>query len=619
MKITKDIKDNPNCKTFKIPLKKFIKDENYKFILDDAIIRTNKIIRRTYDFIKLYILYCFNNNKELPLITESFIRQCFIIISEKAKTGRKSQSDNSYLEDFYKEHYEVLLNNKSKPSKKNLTQILKEESKKIKTCFENSISTNYFTFLFRYINCIFIESNNENISKFEKEEDKKNFIKNLKSELKVVKNDILNNTLNSKLEYHSWIKECYDRIIPSLKNKSYHYDIKCNPLKYMIFLLNMNLELENIGKKMFNSIPLRRSLIPKFIYIDTVVLIDLSDLKNKDNYNKNVCKYQEFIWNEYFNFNSKIFKDKKNYIFNYTMQTNGIDTCITFKRKDLKEYNNISNKKKERKEEFEYLENYKDYELLELKNKYNIVYCDPGKCRLLYMMDEEKNKIFKYTNKQRLYETQRLKYENIIKKLKIENGIIEKEALLNNCNSKSVNFNKFKEYINLKENINNDIEEFYLKDIFKKFKMRVFINKQRSEEKLINNINKMYKLNKKDIKKEPLIIIGNWSISYQMRNMISSPCLGLKRLLNKNFKMLVMDEFRTSCLNYRTNEKIENMIDKKTNKKIHSVLIILKEKDKVIGCINRDRNAVNNYKKIFNSYIENGKKPEQFERSYKIY
>jgi hypothetical protein len=71
----------------------------------------------------------------------------------------------------------------------------------------------------------------------------------------------------------------------------------------MIFLLNMNLELENIGKKMFNSIPLRRSLIPKFIYIDTVVLIDLSDLKNKDNYNKNICKYQEFIWNKYFNFN----------------------------------------------------------------------------------------------------------------------------------------------------------------------------------------------------------------------------------------------------------------------------------------------------------------------------
>lgn len=617
MKITKNIKDNPNCKTFKIPLKKFIKDENYKFILDDAIVRTNKIIRRTYDFIKLYILYCFNNNKELPLITESFIRQCFIIISEKAKKGRKSQYDNDYLENFYKEHYEILLTNKLKPSKKNLTQILKEESKKIKTCFENSISTNYFTFLFRYINCIFIESNNKIINKFEKEEDKKNFIKNLKLELKVVKNDILNNTLNSKIEYHSWIKECYNRIIPSLKNKSYHYDIKCNPLKYMIFLLNMNLELENIGKKMFNSIPLRRSLIPKFIYIDTVVLIDLSDLKNKDNYNKNVCKYQEFIWNKYFNFNSKIFKDKENYTFNYTIQTNGIDTCITFKRKDLKEESNTHNEKKERDEEFEYLENYKNYELLELKNKYNIVYCDPGKCRLLYMMDEEKNKIFKYTNKQRLYETQRLKYENIIKKLKLENGIIEKEALLNNCNSKSVNFNKFKEYINLKENINNDIEEFYLNDIFKKFKMRVFINKQRSEQKLINNINKMYKINKRNIKKEPLIIIGNWSISYQMRNMISSPCLGLKRLLNKNFKMLVMDEFRTSCLNYRTNDKIENMIDKETNKKIHSVLI-LKEKDKVIGCINRDRNAVNNYKKIFNSYIENGKRPENFERSYKM-
>ena len=39
--------------------------------------------------------------------------------------------------------------------------------------------------------------------------------------------------------------------------------------------------------------------------------------------------------------------------------------------------------------------------------------------------------------------------------------------------------------------------------------MRVFINKQRSEQKLINNINKMYIINKKDIKKKPLIIIGN--------------------------------------------------------------------------------------------------------------
>ncbi len=147
--------------------------------------------------------------------------------------------------------------------------------------------------------------------------------------------------------------------------------------------------------------------------------------------------------------------------------------------------------------------------------------------------------------------------------------------------------------------------------------MRVFINTKRSEQKLINKIKEKYTVENKDKSIEnPLIVIGNWCISYQMRNMISSPCIGLKRLLNKNFKMLTMDEFRTSCLNYKNEERVENMKDKE-GKKIHSVLI-LKEKEKVIGCINRDRNAVYNYKKVFESYTTTGKRPLRFDRSYKL-
>ena len=279
----------------------------------------------------------------------------------------------------------------------------------------------------------------------------------------------------------------------------------------------------------------------------------------------------------------------------------------------------ISSKKRTSKkdEEFEYLENYNQFELLELKEKYNIVYTDPGKCRLLYMLDEKKNKIFKYTGKQRLYETQRLKYQQIEENMKKENNIIEKETELSTCNSKSCKFEIFKKYIKVKNKINKDIEIFYLDIKFRKFIKRKFINKQRSEDKMINTIKKLYTTKENGIKKEPLILIGNWSISHQMRNMISSPCIGLKRKLNKYFKMLTMDEFRTSCLNYKNEEKIENMVDKITKKKIHSVLI-LKEKEKVIGCINRDRNAVYNYRKIFNHYVETGKRLLHYDRTYKL-
>ena len=64
MEQIKNITDNPTCKILKIPLKRIIKDNDienidFKNKIDDAISRVNKIVSRTYDFIKLYILYCF--------------------------------------------------------------------------------------------------------------------------------------------------------------------------------------------------------------------------------------------------------------------------------------------------------------------------------------------------------------------------------------------------------------------------------------------------------------------------------------------------------------------------------------------------------------------------------
>jgi hypothetical protein len=210
----------------------------------------------------------------------------------------------------------------------------------------------------------------------------------------------------------------------------------------------MNLELEKINKKMFHAIPLRKSLIPKHIEIDTVSIVDISNITDKQKYNSNISKYQDFLWEKYFKLENNIFKDKPSYKFNYLILTDGVSVSIIFKRNDLIGKKNFSKKRTSKKdEEFEYLENYNQFELLELKEKYNIVYTDPGKCRLLYMLDEKKNKIFKYTGKQRLYEIQRLKYQQIEENMKKENNIIEKETELSTCNSKSCKFEIFKKYI----------------------------------------------------------------------------------------------------------------------------------------------------------------------------
>ena len=100
---------------------------------------------------------------------------------------------------------------------------------------------------------------------------------------------------------------------------------------------------------------------------------------------------------------------------------------------------------------------------------------------------------------------------------------------------------------------------------------------------------------------------------------ISTPNLGLKRKLAEYFKVYNIDEFRSSCLNYKTEEKSENLYlpDKQGElRKIHSILTYQTE-SKRMGCINRDKNAVNNMVKIVKEYIEKKERPLKFRRDYK--
>ena len=113
-----------------------------------------------------------------------------------------------------------------------------------------------------------------------------------------------------------------------------------------------------------------------------------------------------------------------------------------------------------------------------------------------------------------------------------------------------------------------------------------------------------------------IIIIGDWSIGKQMKNFISTPNLSLKRKLQERFKVYDIDEYRTSCLNYKTEELCKNLYlpDKKnTERNMHSILTY-KMENKRNGCINRDKNGCKNIQKNFNYYMEYNKRPEKYKR-----
>jgi len=288
--------------------------------------------------------------------------------------------------------------------------------------------------------------------------------------------------------------------------------------------------------------------------------------------------------------------------------TDGFSFSICYIEKTYYGKKNVKKpKQKEEYIEFPYID---EVNFDTLKNSYeneNYVFVDPGKNNLLYMMDKNNN-FMKYTNKQRIRETERLKIQNQIQKIKEKKDIDKIENELSNYNSKTCDYNKFKEFIKKKEEINEKVFSFYKELFLRRMKRRAYINTQRSESKLVNNIKTKFGNN-------PKFIYGNYNITKQQRNFISTPCIGLKRMLNKHFEILNLDEFRTSCLSYIKEEKVKNL--KINGREIHPVLM-LTQKNNRLGCISRDKNAVLNFKKIIDYYLETKGRPQRFCRGFDI-
>jgi hypothetical protein len=232
------------------------------------------------------------------------------------------------------------------------------------------------------------------------------------------------------------------------------------------------------------------------------------------------------------------------------------------------------------------------------------------------MMNDD-GKYFRYSNKQHVKTTKRLKYQRLLANYKEKEGILQKENELKDFNSRSCNYDKFKEYIKNKNKINNELIEQYKKDIFRQYKWYSFINRKKAETNLVNTIKKEFK---REDKKLPILIYGDWSIGKQMRNFISTPNIGLKRKLGEYFTIYSIDEYRTSLLNYKTEEISENLYLPDKNgvvRKIHSILTYQME-NKRTGCINRDKNSVNNMAKIINHFLEHKETPERYKRGFDL-
>ena len=636
-------------------------------ILQKAIIRANAITTKAYFILRLWVLTKYHSKQEIPEITGDTISMAMKSVM-KSSSGQKPKGNNAILlEEFQKLH------NFSLEDGSNLSSILDYYATTMLTSIENNIKMRFFDYIKRFVNTYFKHL-------YQYQLDNKEFKKQLYKEINLVKNDIINNTLTCDEKYHSWLKENRYKIVPETFDTSYYYDIKFSPYKYLKHMIFMCLELEKLERKSFQFFPIQTNAIPRHIQVDTKALVELfvdtekhqslldvwvtntKEIKSgknkgklanktkKDLYN---CLEQnkEFIWDTFFD----ITQTRKNYVFDYTIITDGYATSLRFlhkdfveeeqekkdkkkagkkalqgltkeqkdkikedkktKQKELAKQKRLENKdkpnksKKEEHPEFQYID---DIPKEQLEGKH--IFIDPGKRSLFSMMDDDGN-FFSYTNRQYLKETKRLKYQSLLKNYKDRNGITEIEETLKKYNSKSCHIEKFQAYVAAKLQANVILVPLYQQLKFRQYKWYGYINKKRTEDNMVNKIKKKYS-------KDHIIIIGDWSIGKQMRNFISTPNLTLKRKLQETFQVYNIDEFRTSCLFYKTEEPCENLYlkfkkdPKQKERKIHSILTYQMENNRK-GCINRDKNGCKNIQKVFTSYMETGERPEKYRREYK--
>ncbi len=579
-------------KTFKIPLKTILLNrDDIQPVINNLVFEMNNLVIHTYQFIRLYILNCYTNNLLLPTIDETFILYCIKTLGLRDNRGKKGKDTEllEVLDTFYKTEYQPLLNHE-KTILKNTTNMTPYLATQIHTSLHNNFQEHFIQHFLRFIN----KTTNEIT------EDKATLFQFKKQLLELNETDEI---------FSNWKLTHLSNILPTEIKKSIHYDIKVRPFEYLKGMLYMNSVLEKQESKLFQPLPLRNNIIPKHIIIDTSGLINLfCPEKDKDG-NKvkkgellsNVKENQNEVWCNFLNLKNKIFKNK-HYQFHNQIQTDGISCCLLFIRKDLKDKKWGSRTPILQEQDFYNIEDLSKEQLDTLKER-NIVGCDPGKRSLVYMMDNNGNKL-QYTAPQRKRESKAKTTQRILLVERKRNGIIEKETQLSFQNSKSVDYEKFKAYLVEKDKLNKETSDFYKRDVWRKMKFRQYSYGKKSTDTFLNKIKETFGEN-------ILIGYGNWSRSSQMKHFMPTMNKGLRKLIHKKYDTITINECNTSKKCCDCNKDLEYYKDKE-GKKVFRLLVCsncVSCENKKIVFRTRDANSSINIMKLTSCWIEKQERP----------
>jgi hypothetical protein len=453
--------------------------------LTNAALLTNRIMTHSLQFLKLYMIHCYDNGDALPTIDKPFVNAVMKILCEAATTGRKPKAETQELKarlvDFYQEHYEPL--KLDTMNYRNLNTVLDYMAIDVITMYENNIKQHFCEYVERFVNVVHLKK--EDIAAIKADnsltaEQKKQQINELCRELRKVKNDMLslNEPKTSAAVYHVWIDTERAKIMPqrALREHSVYYDIQCTPQEYLPFMVYMMKVIEGHGCTVKSVFPLRSEIIPKHFRLDTTSLVYLlftNENGKRSNYTLGgtLKEKQSDVWGLFFKTDKKCFhrvNDDHSYTFHHQIETDGVSCSILLIRKD-KVGKIVKTPKPKKGCGEQYIDELTRGERNQLADK-TVVGIDPNMSDLIFCVDsDQRNQTkFRYTQDTRRKETKFKKYRDLLQSLKRDTVIdgrrvIDWEADMSNYNKKTLDFEAFKVYIKHKNALNLRLAPFYNK------------------------------------------------------------------------------------------------------------------------------------------------------------
>ncbi|KAJ1771762.1 hypothetical protein LPJ74_002065 [Coemansia sp. RSA 1843] len=375
-----------------------------------------------------------------------------------------------------------------------------------------------------------------------------------------------------------------------------YYDIKAHPKKHFKAFYCLAVLLETSNCRSFQCFPLRKSLVPMHIEIDTTLLC-----KSIMGWSYNAKSPIKIYWYRLFNEQSRVLRTRNGFRFYGTIQTDGMsvikktaaakeksswkakkrdteeNTAIETSRSGPaapvestatdsppKDYPKKPSKPKKRKkpggkklDESTYI-----HELLpeQLANMKNPIFMDPGRQDIVFgMTDEstsEEKALFRYTRSQKAKETRATRYHKLREKVKNEhpdsNEIKAAEARLAAFSCTSVLPGKYEQYVRTRAAVWPVLSKFYTntmtasknrsspQPIHRKLRQSAHIKQQQADEQLAKSIRATCD------DENPTVILGNWSAP-MARYHEPIRGVGFRRMLRKKgCQVYLIDEFRTS-------------------------------------------------------------------------